>query len=431
MPPQYVPTDEDRRTRNRTLAILVAVFASSHLDRNVMGILAEHIRLDLHLTDSQLGLMTGLAFAVFYAGLGMPLALWADRHNRRNLIAASIAVWSLMTAMGGLAQTYWQLLISRLGVGAGEAGSSPPSHSIIADLWAPHERATAMGIFATGVNIGVLLGFLVGGWASQWWGWRTAFVIVGLPGLVLAVLVRLYVKEPVRGASEGLVSNATPPPFLSTVVFMAKEPVLRLVVLGGAFASFVGYANVIWIPTYFQRVLHLESGVVGTVFALIAGVGGGLGVYATGRIADVLGRRNPGWRLGVLAVGLLIGVPLLIAAVHVGAPALAFTLFAIPAILGAFHVGPSFAAIQSRLPLERRAVGASLTLFVVNIIGLGAGPWFVGVVSDQLAPRMGEGSLAAAISTLVLFYILSAGLFARAAVLVQRDEGVPATADHG
>ncbi|MFM8355453.1 MAG: MFS transporter, partial [Gammaproteobacteria bacterium] len=163
---------QDPQQRNRTLALLVAVFASSHLDRNIMGILAEPIRLDLGLTDSQLGLMTGLAFAVFYAGLGMPLALWADRGNRRNLIALSVTVWSVMTALCGLAQNYGQLLLARIGVGAGEAGSNPPSHSIIADLWAPHERATAMAIFATGVNFGVLLGFLVGGWANQFWGWR-------------------------------------------------------------------------------------------------------------------------------------------------------------------------------------------------------------------------------------------------------------------
>ena len=163
MQPIHGADDERLRTRGRTLAILVAVFASSHLDRNIMGILAEPIRLDLGLTDSQLGLMTGLAFAIFYATLGMPLAVWADRGNRRNLIALSVAVWSAMTALGGLAQNYWQLLVTRIGVGAGEAGSNPPSHSIIADLWAPHERATAMGIFATGVSFGVLLGFLIGG----------------------------------------------------------------------------------------------------------------------------------------------------------------------------------------------------------------------------------------------------------------------------
>ena len=417
--------DERLRTRGRTLAILVAVFASSHLDRNIMGILAEPIRLDLGLSDSQLGLMTGLAFAIFYATLGMPLAMWADRGNRRNLIALSVAVWSAMTALGGLAQNYWQLLITRIGVGAGEAGSNPPSHSIIADLWAPHERATAMGIFATGVSFGVLLGFLIGGWANQWWGWRTTFLIVGLPGLLLALLVRLWVPEPVRGASEPELAGALPPPppFFDTVRFLLRDRVMVLVILGGSFTAFVGYANVIWIPTYFMRVQGLPSGVVGTGFALIAGVGGAVGVYFTGRLADALGRRRPGWRLGVLAVGLVAGVPLLLATVTVANPMLAFVLFTLPAILGSFHVGPVFAAIQSRAPIERRAVAASINLFISNIIGLGAGPFFVGFVSDRLAPTLGTGSLAAAIGTLVAFYALAAVLFAWAAILIARESG--------
>lgn len=418
--------DQALRTRGRTLAILVAVFASSHLDRNIMGILAEPIRLDLGLSDSQLGLMTGLAFALFYAGLGMPLALWADRGNRRNLIALSVAVWSAMTALGGLAQTYWQLLVTRIGVAAGEAGSNPPSHSIIADLWAPHERATAMGIFATGVSFGVLLGFLIGGWANQWWGWRATFVIVGLPGLALALLVRYRVPEPVRGASEPIPvaaspAAAEPPSFGDTLRFMFRDRVMGLVMLGGAFTSFVGYANVIWIPTYFMRVKGLESGVVGTGFALIAGIGGALGVYFTGWLADRLGQRRPGWRLGVLAIGLLAGIPLLLATVTVQSPLLAFGLFTIPAILGSFHVGPVFAAIQSRAPVDRRAVAASINLFVANIIGLGAGPFFVGFLSDRLAQSLGGDALPTAIGALTVFYLLAAVLFVRAAVLTGRE----------
>lgn len=420
--------DEALRTRGRTLAILVAVFASSHLDRNIMGILAEPIRLELGLSDSQLGLMTGLAFAVFYAGLGMPLAMWADRRNRRNLIAASVAVWSLMTVAGGLAQNYWQLLVARIGVGAGEAGSNPPSHSIIADLWAPHERATAMGIFATGVSFGVLLGFLVGGWANQWWGWRTAFVIVGLPGLLLAVLVRLAVPEPRRGTSEAITASEPPPPFFDTVRFVLGDPIMRLVILGGSFTAFVGYANVIWIPTYFMRIQGLSSGVVGTAFALIAGVGGALGVYFTGWLADRLGARRPGLRLGVLSVGLLLGVPLLLATLWVESAVLAFALFTVPAILGSFHVGPVFAAIQSRAPLHRRAVAASINLFISNIIGLGAGPFFVGFLSDALSPRLGVEALPVAIGSLVLFYLLAAGLYARAAVLTGREAAAAAPA---
>lgn len=420
--------EENFRRRGRALAVLVAVFASSHLDRNIMGILAEPIRLDLGLSDTQLGMMTGLAFAVFYAGLGMPLALWADRGNRRNLIAVSVAVWSVMTALGGLAQNYWQLLASRIGVGIGEAGSNPPSHSIIADLWAPHERATAMGIFATGVSFGVLLGFLVGGWANQWWGWRTTFVIVGLPGVLLGLLVLWLVPEPRRGASEPIAVDRNlgkPPPFAETLKFMFRDPVMVLVMLGGAFTSFVGYANVIWVPTYFMRIQGLESGVVGTAFALIAGVGGAIGVYLTGRTADALGRTRPGWRIGLLSIGLLLGIPLLAGTVFVASPVWAFALFTVPAILGSFHVGPVFAAIQTRTPLERRAVAASINLFVGNIIGLGAGPSYVGFVSDRISPVAGDLALPYALASLGVFYLIAAVLFALAARLVQREARVP------
>lgn len=415
-------TDEAMRTRGRTLALLVVVFASSHVDRNIMGILAEPIRIDLALTDSQLGLMTGLAFALFYATLGMPLAMWADRHDRRNLIAFSVALWSAMTALGGLAQNYWQLLASRIGVGIGEAGSNPPSHSIIADLWAPHERATAMAIFGTGVNLGVLLGFLIGGWVNAWWGWRMAFLIVGLPGLVLAVIVRLAMREPVRGASEAQpVATEPRPAFLDTVRFVFADRVLRLLIVGGSLSAFAGYANVIWIPTYFQRIHELGSGVVGTAFALIAGIGGGIGVYVTGRLADRLGARRAFWRIGVLSAGLLLGIPLLLATVALDDPVWAFAAFTLPAILGAFYVGPVFAAIQTRTPVARRAVAASINLFITNIVGLGAGPWSVGLLSDALSESFGAGSLAVAIASLILAYAAAAIAFARAGMLLERE----------
>ncbi|MFM7119124.1 MAG: spinster family MFS transporter, partial [Gammaproteobacteria bacterium] len=332
----------------------------------------------------------------------------------------------VMTALCGLAQNYGQLLLARIGVGAGEAGSNPPSHSIIADLWAPHERATAMAIFATGVNFGVLLGFLVGGWANQFWGWRATFIIVGLPGVVLGLLVLLLVREPQRGAAERAPDASVPvrapaPPFFDTLRFVMRDRVLVYMMLGGAFTSFVGYANVIWVPVYFMRVHGLESGIVGTGFALIAGLGGAIGVYATGLLADRLGARRAGWRPGVLAVGLLLGIPMLLAMVATANPMLAFALFTLPAILGAFQAGPVFAAIQSRSPPERRAVAASINLFIGNIIGLGAGPWFVGMLSDQLRPTQGADALSIAIGSLVLFYVIAAGLFWRAATLIDRE----------
>ena len=395
--------------RRYTLFVLVVVYASSHLDRNIMGILAESIRVDLGLSDSQLGAMTGFAFAAFYATLGMPMAMWADRHNRRNLIAVSIALWSAMTALGGLAQNYWHLLIARIGVGVGEAGSNPPSHSIIADLYAPHERATAMGVFGMGVGAGILLGFLAGGWINQWFGWREAFFVVGLPGLLIALVVRFTVKEPERGASEGLKAEGDAPPFMDVIRFLIADRVLSLVVLGGSCCAFVGYAIVLWLPAFFVRAHGLGTGEIGTAFAIIAGVLGALGVLATGRLADRLASRGEGWRMRILAIGLMLATPLLIATVAVASPWLAFALFTVPAIAGQFHVGPTFAMIQSRTPLEKRSVAASINLFITNIIGLGVGPLYVGVASDLIAPSAGDASLGMAIGSLIAVY--GAGIF--------------------
>ena len=226
------------RQRKYTLLMLVLVFTSSHIDRQIMGILGQPIKESLLISDTQLGLLTGIMFAVFYATLGMPMAMWADRHNRRNLISFSVFLWSLMTALCGAAANFVQLLLLRIGVGVGEAGSNPPSHSMIADLYPPEQRSTAMAIFGTGINWGILFGFLLGGWINEWFGWRTAFVVVGLPGILLAIAVRLTVKEPPRGYSEQLSATIKPPAFWDVVKFMWRTPVLRHIVIAGALISF-------------------------------------------------------------------------------------------------------------------------------------------------------------------------------------------------
>ena len=184
------------------LGILVLVFTSSHVDRQIMGILLEPIKQDLGASDTQMGFLIGLTFALFYATLGMPIAMLADRANRRNIITAAITIWSGMTVVCGMAQSFFQLALARIGVGIGEAGSSPPSHSMISDMFPLSERGTAMGIYALGVNIGLLIAYLAGGWMSEHWGWRLTFIAVGVPGLLIALIVRFTVAEPERGASD-------------------------------------------------------------------------------------------------------------------------------------------------------------------------------------------------------------------------------------
>jgi len=343
-----------------------------------MGILGQPIKESLLISDTQLGLLTGLLFAVFYATLGMPMAMWADRNNRRNLITFSVFTWSFMTAICGLAQNFWQLALARIGVGVGEAGSNPPSHSIIADLYPPEERTTAMAIFGTGINWGILLGFLIGGWVAEWYGWRTVFLVVGLPGLLLAAIVQFTIKEPPRGYSEQKSlpknSDATEeatveaPPFWTVARFMVGNPILRNIILAGTLMAFSGYASVIWVPTYLQRVHGLGTGVTGTYLAFIIGIGGALGIFLAGKLAD------------------------------------------------------KFAIIQNQTPLPMRSVAASINLFILNMIGLGAGPAWVGFMSDFFEPEYGVDALRYALMTTLAVVFWSCWHYWRAGIWLRRQE---------
>jgi len=394
------------RQRAYTLFMLVLVFTSSHVDRQIMGILGEPIKLALGLSDTQLGLLTGISFALFYAGLGVPMAMWADRNNRRNLISFSVFVWSLMTAMCALAQNFFQLLLARIGVGVGEAGSSPPSHSIIADLYPPERRATAMAIFGTGINWGILIGFLVGGWINQWYGWKAAFLVVGLPGLLLAAVVRFTVKEPPRGHSERLKSDVPPPPLGEVMRFLLGDPVLRNIVIAGTLIAFTGYASVIWVPTYLNRIHELGTGAIGSALALLIGVGGAIGIYAGGRLADYMAAKfGAQWLPWIVAIANLISIPFLWFAFFADSASGALWAYALPAALGTLYVGPGFALVQNRTPVEMRSVAAAINLFILNIIGLGAGPFFVGAMSDYFEPSYGTDGLRYALACTLIVVI--------------------------
>lgn len=375
------------------LGVLTAVYASSQLDRQIMGILLEPIKHDLGASDTQMGFLVGLTFAVFYATLGMPIAMLADRTNRRNIITAAISIWSAMTVLCGYAANFFQLALARIGVGIGEAGSSPPSHSVIADLFDAETRGTAMGIFALGVNIGLLLAYLVGGWLSEYYGWRVTFIVVGIPGLLIGALLYFTTKEPKRGASEQLESTEQAPPFGAVARYVWRKRSTRHVILGATLASFVGYGFVLWMPAFLTRSHGLSPSEVGLTLALMAGIVGGLGTFASGRLTDVLARRDVRWRAWVVAVGKSCYVPFLAAVFLVDDFWLALVLYIIPAFFGGFYLAPTFALIQSLVSLRMRALASSITLFVLNIIGLGLGPQLVGVMSDLFAPAYGNESL--------------------------------------
>lgn len=408
--------------RRYALFLLFLVFTSSHVDRQILAILLEPIKHELSLSDTQLGFLSGIAFAIFYATLGIPMAMWADRSNRRNIITLALATWSGMTVLCGMAANFWQLALARIGVGVGEAGSSPPSHSIIADMYSPTERATAMGTFSLGINCGLLIGFLVGGWINQWYGWRAAFWVVGAPGLALAVLVRYSLREPPRGYAEGLQAAAHEAPSLKAVVtYMWSTPALRHIVAGATLASFVGYGVVLWLPSFLVRSHGLQSGTIGVLLAIGFGVFGAVGTFMGGQLADRLGKRDIRWSVWVVGVAILLAMPFSLSFYLAKDTSTALTIGIVPALLGGAYLGPSFALNQGLVPVQMRSVASAIILFVANIIGLGLGPQTVGILSDLFSAQVGSESLRYALLTLACVNLWTAFHYFRAGRTLQAD----------
>jgi predicted MFS family arabinose efflux permease len=418
-----VLSDEDRRYRRWALGILTLVYVSNFVDRQILSILLEPIKQTFGLSDTQLGFLSGISFALFYATLGIPIAMWADRGNRRNIITLATAVFSVMTLVCGMAQSFVQLALARIGVGIGEAGASPPSHSMIADLYPPHERATAMATFALGVNLGILVGFLVGGWMNEFFGWRAAFMVVSVPGLVLAIVVRLTVKEPVRGLSEGRTERVAeqPPALLESFRTMWRIRSLRHISLGAALNAFVGYGTLAWVPAFLIRSFDMSTGTIGTALALIIGISGGLGTYFGGVLADRLSHRDVRWNVWLIAICVAAAFPFSFGVFLAPSGTIALAAFVIPAAVGALYLGPSLAMVQGLVSLRMRTVASAILLFIINIIGLGLGPQAVGVISDLLAPTYGAESLRFALLISSFANLWGAFHFYRAGLTLRED----------
>jgi len=380
-------------TRRYALSVLIVVYTFNFIDRQILSILMEPIKQDLGLSDTQLGLLSGFAFAAFYATLGIPIARFADRSNRRNLIAVALAVWSAMTAVSGLAQNFWHLLFARIGVGVGEAGCSPPAHSMIADYYPAERRATALGLYSLGIPIGILFGFLAGGWINELFGWRMAFFVVGVPGLILAVVMRMTVKEPRRGMAEGRASTAEQPSIGETFRYLWAKRAFRHLALGGALTAFVGYGVTSWMPSFLMRSYGMQTGEIGTWLGLILGIPGGIGIVYGGWLADRLGARDQRWYMWMVAIALLACVPFSVGVYLSPTAFMALMFLIIPVALGNFYQATTFSQVQGLSTLKMRAVAAAVLLFILNIIGLGLGPQAVGIISDQLRPQFGDESL--------------------------------------
>jgi MFS family permease len=408
--------------RNYVLLLLMVVYIFNFIDRQILVILQESIKAELGLSDQQLGLLSGFTFAVFYVVCGIPIARLADRYNRVNIVSASLAIWSAMTAISGFATNFIQLLAARIGVGVGEAGASPPSHSIISDYFPHEERGRALSIYSVGIYIGILIGFLAGGWINQYFGWRVAFLVVGAPGILLAVVVRLTLREPLRGQLDA--GNHESPPdgrFLADLKRIWSLRAFRYSALGAGLNAFLGYGALNFMPSFAIRIYEIPVGLVGTWLALIVGLAGGVGVYVGGYLSDHLGKRDQRWPYRVAGISTMLAGLLLVPGLLTGSQYVMWSFYTLVTLCASMFLGPTIAMAHALVGPRYRALASSLLFFVLNMIGLGLGPLTVGTVSDLLAPSLGLESIRWAIMTTSVAAVAGGSLYLVAARHVSED----------
>lgn len=403
---------------------LLIVYIFNFLDRQIVNILAEPIARDLGLSDTQIGLMTGLAFALFYTVLGIPIARYADRPttSRPRVIALALTIWSAMTAICGLAQNYTQLLLARIGVGVGEAGCTPAAHSLIADSVPKEKRSGALAFYALGIPAGTLLGMMIGGFLSDTLGWRKAFMVVGLPGLMLALIVLLILRDPRQ--STAVQAMTTPVPRLGgreTLKVIFGSPALILLLVAGSSASFLAYGKVTWATIFFQRTHGLSPGEVGFYFGVVNGAMGLTGTWLGGWLADRFGAVNRRHVLTAPAVGMLVAAPLAFWAYSAGNWISALFLLALPTLLNSLYYGPTYSSVQGLVPRQAGAMASAVMLFCQNLIGLGLGPLLFGMLSDAFKPGFGADSVQVVLYVAAFFGLVPAFFFWRCSLRLNAE----------
>lgn len=374
------------------LGLLVVVGVVAWVDRTLFGVLLQSLKGEFGFSDTQLGLLGGVAFGLFYATLGLPVAWLADRYNRSAVLTWALALWSAMTALCGYATGFVSLFLARVGVGVGEAGAAPPSQALVAEYFPPEKRGFALGVLYLYIPLGFLVGFASGGWLNEFFGWRTAFIMLGLPGIVLAVLLKLTLREPRR-------ADATPkaptPTLRSTAAHFWRHGALRHLPLAGALHGMGAFAATVWLPAYFQRVHGMTSGEAGTWMAVAYGLGGGIGVLVGGALADRAANKtgDQRWYAWCAAAALTLTLPFAVASylADTAVPAVGFLIVA--TVFGHVHLGPLVAMIQNLAGARRRAVAAAFYLFLVNMVSMGLGPVIVGRASDVFGARLGNDAL--------------------------------------
>jgi len=413
--------------RSGALWLLMLVSTLNFLDRQIASILAEPIKRDLHLSDTQIGLMTGLAFSAFYTIVGIPIARYSDRHstNRSKLMAVMLITWSAMTALCGVAQNYAQLLAARIGVGAGEAGCTPPSHSLISDSYPLAQRSQALAFYGMGLPLGSLLGLSLGGVLADLFGWRAAFLLLGLPGILLGVVVWRFVPEPRemwRRLNQGQEPvHHVPPPFRTLLRDLMASRACLLLMAAFTLGSFLSYGKGVWQAVFLIRVHGLSPGLAGVTLGLVAGIGTGAGAWLGGWCAARFGMHNRQHILTVVVIGLLLSVPLSLVAYATSDWRVAAAMLLAGAIASGLSYGPVFTCLQGLVEPTRRGAATAVFLLVQNLVGLGFGPLLFGILSDAIMPWAGGQSVRYVLYAAALLGPIPALLFWRTSLRLNQE----------
>lgn len=401
--------------------MLMIVYAFNFIDRQILVIVQESIKLEMELSDTQLGLLTGFSFAMFYVTLGIPIAQLADRSNRKNILVSCLSIWSGLTFLTGFAVNYIQLLIARIGVGIGESGCAPQSHSIISDCYPPEKRATALSIFSLGIYIGIFIAYLGGGIINQIYGWRTAFFVMGVPGLLLAAILLFTVKEPTRGAFDKSTIPNSQLSFIQIIKFLLSRRSFVYIFLSVGFTAFVLYGIGNWFPSFLSRYHMLSSKEIGIANAVIIGIGGAIGTFTGGYLGDFFGKAAVKWYLLIPMITVGISVPLAMVALFANHLIVVYAFIFLGVTSMTMYLAPSIACAHMLVPANMRAVTSSILFLSLNFIGLGGGPLFAGAVSDLIKSFAGEDSLRFSLSLTVCAGLIAAILYNLAASSLSND----------
>jgi len=386
------------------LGALLVIYTINYMDRQIISVLSPHIKADLQLNDTQLGLLKGTAFALFYSTMAIPLAMLGDRTNRVNLIACSLTLWSAMTALCGQAANFIQLFFFRMAVGIGEAGSTPPSHALLADYFAREKRSTVLAIYSLGVPFGTLAGLILGGWLATHYGWRATLAILGIPGFLVALITKLTVRELPRGSAEsGGGPAARPDPLFIVIRELWGIPSYRIMILAGSLNAFVGYALSMWMVDFYVRTQDIPLGRIGLLMAFAFGIGGGIGTFGGGMATDRFGRRDARRYFTIPGIAMTASAPLIILCVMTSSMTVSIACLFVVSGLSYASLGPLYGLVQTLSPVHNRSLAVAFYFLFQSLIGAGLGPLAVGIISDILSGIMpSDRALTYALATLCL-----------------------------